>query len=63
MQEKLKPCPFCGGEARLISLHNCFGLSGVRWIVECIKCGCKTSKEISDHDAKEKWNRRENDDG
>ena len=33
MSEKLKPCPFCGGEAKII-----WELDGFE-TVECIKCG------------------------
>lgn len=48
---KLKPCPFCGGEAAVV-----INVIGYRW-VRC-KCGvtgpsCKRAK-----DAAEFWNRR-----
>lgn len=57
---KLKPCPFCGGEARI--LHN---YAGGEWsYAECKVCRCSTEKFMksfavaSDEQAIEAWNRR-----
>lgn len=65
METKLKPCPFCGGEAVLMVLDN--GVS-----VKCWECRVSTvSKMDSTLLGKptnaikyviEKWNRRVNDD-
>ena len=57
---KLKPCPFCGGEGKLITsgFNDCYSL------VKCKQCGAeskpfKISKEYcSDEKAAEAWNRR-----
>lgn len=39
MSEKLKPCPFCGGEAYYLEPIHTRGTSFVRVAVECKKCG------------------------
>lgn len=46
---KLKPCPFCGGEAKLLHV-------GAGRIVKCVECGASTSFAAK-NPAKE-WNRR-----
>ncbi len=65
MTDKLKPCPFCGGEADFIQ-DNVLGIYAV-W---CKECKCKTpyqfdfgaGLEVSKRKAVEVWNRRaEND--
>ncbi len=51
---KLKPCPFCGGEAYL----------GESWentkSVQCSICGCGTRHFLNKLDAIETWNKRIN---
>ena len=45
---ELKPCPFCGGEARLDKENVCFG-HGERhdkYFVECISCGARGKREV-----------------
>ena len=60
MAEKLKPCPFCGGEARMVLQHNDDG-TWVRYYVCCYACGSKT-KEYKAHEiAHRAWNRRAGD--
>lgn len=44
---ELKPCPFCGGEAR--SHVECVG---------CIRCGCETDDFQTEAEALEAWNKR-----
>lgn len=43
--EKLKPCPFCGGEAILERVPHYYGVGIYNladiWTVSCRKCDCK----------------------
>lgn len=62
---ELKPCKVCGGKAVMLCVPGCFKteLSSNGWVVKCLKCGCANQMpHISDHDAKEAWNRRVSDD-
>lgn len=62
---KLKPCPFCGGKAKLFSAKaNTAGTRFVYW-VECnlegtLTCGCipKTWQCDTAEEAVETWNKR-----
>lgn len=58
---KLKPCPFCGGKARLLSEMR-FGKQKKVWFVACGGLGCGVMPETIDADtpqeAAEIWNRR-----
>ena len=50
--DKLKPCPFCGGEAALL---------GETQSIKCKRCGCAfivTNPLTTRLEAKEAWNRR-----
>lgn len=59
---KLKPCPFCGGEAKVV-----IGPSVELWqhAVECKDCGANTGYKwgicpsVVENKAIEAWNRRE----
>ena len=51
---ELKPCPFCGGEAR-------FELYRDSYYIRCKKCGIRTSVEFTVTKAIEVWNRRAED--
>ena len=64
---ELKPCPFCGGRARLVRLGHQSGTAFDDWGIECVKCGampwtfslylCRTQEEVHETCA-ERWNRR-----
>lgn len=71
-QSKLKPCPFCGGEAILCKELEPDGYCSYKVaFVECDVCGAKAGKYIIDgyygtnettRDAINAWNRRHNED-
>ena len=59
MSEKLKPCPFCGGEAYTegdkVKLQDGFGF----WFVACKnQCGVMLGYFNTENEAIKKWNRR-----
>ena len=61
--EKLKPCPFCGGEADYYPADPNIQLEyeAERWgniWVQCMECGASTIECDSFAEASEKWNRR-----
>lgn len=57
MSEELKPCPFCGCKAEIISEGTCSGHNLI-W-VECVECNCRTSGyEDNEKEAIKRWNRR-----
>ena len=68
MTEKLKPCPFCGGKAVIVTdNHECTS----EIYVQCNECFCRTDTYANignraDEEcikyAVEDWNRRTNDD-
>lgn len=53
MYEELKPCPFCGGEAVLISNDK-----EQLYSVECQSCDCGTCDHLGPEIAIDVWNRR-----
>lgn len=53
MDNKLKPCPFCGGEAILAENANSEEL-----LVECCNCYAHTGLYCSEQEAIDAWNRR-----
>ena len=65
--EKLKPCPFCNGEAELDFAHNTFSYtdkdgtikdSGFFYVVKCTRCGCRIGIYREPTMAIKAWNRR-----
>lgn len=65
-QTDLKPCPFCGGKAKLIGACHVGGITA--WAVYCEKwqqdfsCRAQMTSIKSKEDAINAWNRREADD-
>lgn len=54
MEEKLKPCPFCGGEAELTNVAIIPNAITVR----CKECNCNVNWFCKEQEAIEAWNRR-----
>jgi Lar family restriction alleviation protein len=52
---ELKPCPFCGGEARIIDLED---PEYKYYQIRCSKCMCKTESHLGMEEAIAVWNRR-----
>lgn len=51
MDYELKPCPFCGGEAKL--------KGGIPFFVYCRECGCRTPERFSTYvEACAAWEKR-----
>lgn len=53
--ERLKPCPFCGGEAKVAHEYT------EEWKLEyvmCFRCGCSTPSAISEDTVIQIWNTR-----
>ena len=51
---KLKPCPFCGGLAKITGSQYC---TDMRWVI-CKDCHASTTVLDSEEEAIEAWNRR-----
>ena len=49
---ELKPCPFCGGEARVFQTFD------LTWEVYCCNCTARIFDIPDDKEAIEEWNRR-----
>ena len=55
MTEKLKACPFCGGEA---ALWTFFDLYESYYYISCATCGVRTKYIDTEDLCIEAWNRR-----
>ena len=53
----LKPCPFCGGEAKMYRYYPPFGRRS-RVTVRCTICRCNSGEWGRKDKAIEAWNRR-----
>lgn len=51
---ELKPCPFCGGDAKEFTGEDA---APHRWTVECDSCGAHVGSDTR-YKARAKWNRR-----
>lgn len=69
MPEKLKPCPFCGGEVKIYNmvsniaqhLDGFLTLDGECYAVRCDDCNCEISfisAAASEEQTTQAWNRR-----
>lgn len=60
-RKELKPCPFCGGKAKMIE-HDFHKLEAT-WGVRCVECGAQTNQFFTMRAlATKAWNRRTQDD-
>jgi len=57
--DKLLPCPFCGGEAKL--QHRPSDITKWQYTVICRQCGAEGECEASEYKAHDKWNNRATD--
>lgn len=60
----LKPCPFCGGKAKLETcLEREYNSLIDYYFIRCTSCGCRTGTYPPEymHEAAERWNRRAED--
>ena len=63
---KLKPCPFCGGDAEMEIKYGDYGYTPHIYSVKCKRCNAKIGKvsnnyaDLSD-DVVNAWNRRASD--
>ena len=54
----LKPCPFCSADQGESGPHFCTARSTAPYIVECMRCRCRTGGSDSFRAAAERWNER-----
>lgn len=57
LEIKLKPCPFCGGEASFEVYEDLYKDT---YKVKCLHCFAETNYEDTIEEAAKKWNRRIN---
>ena len=56
MEDKLKPCPFCGGMTKLLGEQLPVG--STFYFVQCLKCYSKSGYYIDKQEAIDAWNKR-----
>ena len=63
MMAKLKPCPFCGNEAKVTHVKNkhFFRIQDSYPFVKCNVCGASTPLKYTEDEVITAWNRRVND--
>lgn len=57
MTEERKPCPFCGGKAKVVWMPY-IGAEGIGLVVECNQCWAQTGYYDTREEAIDAWNRR-----
>ena len=62
MTDKLKPCPFCNGEANLKRIIKRKICTTIFYYVECSLCRNKTPIFWEQNEAETNWNRRADND-
>lgn len=55
--EELKPCPFCGGEAKINRIVNTF-YQYARYFSSCTRCSAESKMFETEQEAIEAWNTR-----
>lgn len=75
MRDELKPCPFCGGKAKVkvcdgsgtfytdIGTDVMFGRKMTHCLIKCEKCGVKTKAYLTRRGVFNAWDRRKNNAG
>lgn len=59
MNEKIRPCPFCGGQAILIGRELYFSQTNEKsYHIECSKCMVRTVEVMDKESVVKHWNRR-----
>lgn len=59
-EKELKPCPFCGGEAKIYKTKTTSLTDTLIpcYFVFCKQCCCQTQYSKTENEAISKWNRR-----
>ena len=57
---RLKPCPFCGGEASIVKNSGCSSLNGMPYdsLIQCLKCEISQNGWAPENQVIEEWNKR-----
>ena len=55
---KLKPCPFCGGKAKIEKHESGMFFKSTYWFVICGMCRGRTFLQDTQEEAIEAWNKR-----
>ena len=58
MTEKLKPCPFCGGEAQIFHTPELLAMKETGYHAVCLNCGATLPEEKMPFIAMQEWNTR-----
>ena len=54
----LKPCPFCGGKAKLKKFKSKALFGTIAYYAECSVCKVRTEMSLEQEEPVEAWNRR-----